>query len=193
MTLAQIEEETLRALVSAGVRARYYQAHPLDFKPKIAEAAIGDLSVGWVIYGKPGRGKTHLAAGIMRAHILSGKARRPIFRMAREILRRIRETNGSLAQERESDVLADLCGASLLVVDELGRESTAAKDDGPVSEFVLGALHEMISRRLDDLKPTIFTTNLDDAEIESRYGGAVMSRLTELQPLMLQGPDRRGG
>ncbi len=74
--------------------------------------------------------------------------------------------------------------ADLLIVDDLGTEMPSA--------FHISCLYDLISRRLMSRKPTILSTNLLPAELESRYSQAIASRiLGEFTQLRFIGSDIR--
>ncbi|WP_051393064.1 ATP-binding protein [Glycomyces arizonensis] len=72
----------------------------------------------------------------------------------------------------------------MLLVDDLG----AAKN----SEFVEETTYRILSGRYDDMRPSIFTTNLPPAELKHALGDRIASRLAEsCRLVVLDGPDRR--
>jgi len=72
----------------------------------------------------------------------------------------------------------------LLIVDDLGSELT--------NQFTVSCLYNMINTRITRGKPTIINTNLNQAEIRSRYSDRISSRLFgEYKPLLFRGSDIR--
>jgi len=72
----------------------------------------------------------------------------------------------------------------LLLIDDLG----AAK----ASEWVEETTYRIISGRYDDMKPSIFTTNLPLPQLKDALGNRIASRLAEsCRSVVLDGPDRR--
>ena len=57
----------------------------------------------------------------------------------------------------------------LLIIDDLGTEMT--------TQFTVSALYQIVNGRLLAAKPTIVSTNLPDAELETRYSAQIASRL----------------
>lgn len=141
-------------------------------------------SPGLLINGAYGRGKSHLAAAVTRYFVLRGIGAR--FSLARELLREIRATFGDDATETEGACIERLCRVPLLVIDDLGPGR-----EGRGTEFVLGTLHEILSKRIGYQRPTVVTTNLTRAQVESEYGGAIASRLGRFETLTMTGVDRR--
>lgn len=180
-----------KSMVEIGVRRCFWQAHPGQFSSRLARACYEDLGLGWFVHGLEGRGKTHLAAAAAHAVFLKKPEAFVIFRMAKEVLRRIRETYSPTAVELESKVLHELCSADLLVIDDFEKDGAKLNSEGVVGGYVNSAIHETLARRLDDMLPTIVTSNMSLDEIRERYGGPIESRLSILKPIVLEGKDRR--
>lgn len=117
------------------------------------------------LIGRPGAGKTHLAAAIGNAvrfgewcnvTDLIGAIRQDI---------RIGENDGHR-------LAADLAKEEgFVVLDDLGREK--------VTEFTGEVLYRLINRRYEHKRPTIVTSNCSMAELEANGYGPVISRLSE--------------
>lgn len=74
--------------------------------------------------------------------------------------------------------------AEVLLIDDLG----AAKS----SEWVEETTYRIISGRYDDMKPSIFTTNVPTPDLKNALGNRIASRLAEsCRVVVLDGPDRR--
>jgi hypothetical protein len=73
-----------------------------------------------------------------------------------------------------------LATVSLLVLDDLGRERVkgAYSDDWAVS-----LLDSIISRRNRECLPTLWTSNVPEADLVALYGASFVSRLTQDNPL----------
>ena len=75
-------------------------------------------------------------------------------------------------------------GLELLFIDDLG----AAK----ATEFVEEATYRLINTRYNDMRPSIFTSNLALSELKDAIGDRIASRLAETcTRIVLDGPDRR--
>lgn len=173
-------------LRSAGVRDVHAAATLADFAPTIAAVCLGQLG-DWtrlLVSGNTGRGKSHLAAALMRVWTMRGEQPRMV--LARQLFRRIWSTYRDDSHESEADAMESLCGAAPLVIDDLGPGR-----EGRVTEAVIGALHEILTRRLDHRRSTVVTTNYALDEIETWYGQAIASRLESMTSLVLDGDDRR--
>ncbi len=127
---------------------------------------------GLLLCGKSGRGKTHLACAVI--HSLQDTYRIS-FAHVPTLLERIRRGEASADQYLTAD---------LLVLDDLGSERG--------SDWALEKLLIIVDGRLNQLKPTVFTTNFSPNELELRIGSRLASRiLYNSLDVMVQGPDWR--
>lgn len=157
-----------------------------------------------LFHGAPGIGKTHLAIGIIRQLALH-KGARVLFYEQRALLKKLQGTFDPGSAIRESQILAPIQAADVLVLDDLGA--------GRTTEWARDVLHEIITYRYDNRKSMIITTNCvlgdDDDEdaqddgaagklgnltLRQRLGDALMSRLYEMcRFVRLEGSDYRKG
>jgi DNA replication protein DnaC len=108
---------------------------------------------GLVFHGPTGVGKTHLAAGLLKA-VIRDKAARGYFFQTTELLRLVRETYSRSADETEMEILRPVLDADVLVLDDLGVEKA--------SEWVHETLGMVINARYNARRATIITSNLVD-------------------------------
>lgn len=165
------------------------------FPPRFRRAVADDLQVlQWVdqmhtdpheapslfLLGITGVGKTWQAYGALRAALmqprgLSWKAITSADLVASMRPRANVDTEALLEKYRQADVL---------LVDDLGAMKT--------SEWVEEVMYRLINGRYENMKPTIFTSNLVPAELKNALGDRVGSRLTEMcTTVVLTGVDRR--
>jgi DNA replication protein DnaC len=161
----------------------------LEVALNYAESFEHKLSAGQglIFTGTVGTGKTYLAAAITL--YLLNQCRSVVFGTVTSLLGRIRQTYDEDAEETERQVIDQLINASLLVIDDLGKEKPTA--------WVEQMLYEIINARYEANKPLIITTNTSLKEIEDRYentGPAVVSRIIEMcQGVRMDGADWRKG
>jgi DNA replication protein DnaC len=158
---------------------------------------------GLLFIGPAGVGKTHLAVSIIRALIEKGFA--CVFTEFGSLLKEIQDSYNPISKTSELKVLAPIYQADVLVLDELG--STVPTD------WVRDTMYQIINKRYNDNKLTIFTTNYEDdarltqstvpyrkglegvknlTTLEDRIGPRLRSRLHEMcTKVPMEGEDYR--
>lgn len=185
-------EAEARALADMERRRRMSKSRiPLGFR----RASIGDdrvrawaadPTVGLLLQGEPGRGKTHNGCAAL---IELAKARTVEFATLKGLLDECKATFGDRARTERS-VMLRLYGVDVLMVDDLGSER--------LTEWSLPVLFDVIDSRWANERPTIVTTNLTTSELLERVGRvdaarakALVSRLATYDHITLGGVDRR--
>lgn len=144
---------------------------------------------GLLLAGPVGVGKTHLAVAILRG--LTEKGARCLFCEYGSLLKEIQDSYNPASRTSEMSVLASVCETEVLVLDELGVSKPTA--------WVLDTMTQIIGRRYNDKKLTIFTTNYTDERqnpssetLQDRIGARLRSRLYEMSStVVLDGEDYR--
>lgn len=179
------------------IPAKYARCTMENFKTELDGTRPGWLYVrGWldrykpgkenpslIIYGKPGRGKTHLLCGALRELVFRhGVACR--FVEFTHLLSDLRDAIGR--RSTEETTLMPLVRTPVLAIDELGK--------GRRTDFEMSVIDEIITRRYNARATILATTNFPlqregqassslatgDAEtLAERLGDRVFSRLKE--------------
>jgi DNA replication protein DnaC len=134
-----------------------------------------------LLTGTCGSGKTHLAVSVLRELYIAGH-RNLLYRNVPELLFAIRASfNGGEQSER---AIVDECtNAEYLILDDMGAEKS--------TEYSIGVLYMIINHRLSHNKPTVITSNLSLAQIDSKLDARIASRLSEYVVVVLRMPDHR--
>lgn len=139
-----------------------------DLSPAFAAAIHDAVHSGRSLYlfGLPGRGKSHAAAGILKQH-LAATLQPGYFRKVPELFVELRD---AVRRHYDDEVLAKLSCASALVLDDLGVER--------VTDYSLDRLYILIERWASDKKNRlVITSNLSPGELSKRLDERIVSRI----------------
>lgn len=179
----QIRERVNRIVGASGIGARFRlrtfetfelteenkkaaficQKYADTFKEKLPTDGKNPGRNGLFITGPKGTGKTHLVAAI--ANKLMNKCVPVICMTMIDLLERIKSTYTDARQRfgsyyDASDVLDAYTAASLLIIDDLGKEQA--------TEWAIAKIYAIINARYEALMPTIITTNYSEADLIKR-------------------------
>jgi DNA replication protein DnaC len=144
---------------------------------------------GLLFMGPAGVGKTHLAVAIIRGLIEKGFA--GVFSEFGALLKEIQDSYNPISKSSELKVLAPIYQTEVLVLDELGATIP--------TDWVRDTMYQIINKRYNDNKLTIFTTTYSDERrsekeqvLEDRIGSRLRSRLYEMcTKVVMDGGDYR--
>lgn len=162
-----------------------YQTEIMPWITRMEGASTDDLltAQGLVLCGAPGRGKTHLAVGLLRRLVLEGRRTGVPIRIRyvepNQLLQTMKAQLGGVEGDRVD--LARLVDVDVMLIDDLIL---------PRTEFERSVLDELITRRWQRGGPTLVTTNLAQGEIEGNLSPRVVSRLAD-RWLQIPGSDLR--
>jgi DNA replication protein DnaC len=174
---------TLAARIASRLPKLYQAAHLKDFHSaaigRVGEFLRNPRSLGLLISGPAGAGKTHLAAAIARALIEANF--NVLFLEVARVFSELRERMRS--DESEEALLSRYVEVPFLVLDDLGA--------GSFSDFERRVLLDLLNRRGNERRKTIVTSNLELAELEEHLDERIASRLSAFDRMRATGKDRR--
>lgn len=163
----------------------HFRSIPFDWPGEVAKWVGQLLNYGpqrvpsLVLAGPTGVGKTAVACMVLRAAIEGDLRGRIQFVTFRSLLRRLRPGG-----DATSEVLEQLCEASLVCLDDVGAHKG--------SEWAEEQLLEIVDERYNWERPLVITVNIDPKDFSQYLGERVGSRLSEMcQVVTMVGPDRR--
>lgn len=139
------------------------EAYAMDF------GAYRKAGKGLVLSGRPGTGKSHLAAAALQ-HIIPRYT--GLYITLLELIRTIRGTWRKDSELSEKQALANLALPDLLVIDEIGVQY------GTEGEQTI--LFDVLDRRYREVKPTMLLTNENAAGLKTFVGERGYDRLVEV-------------
>jgi DNA replication protein DnaC len=148
------------------------QQYALKFAETYADQFDDVLATGRsaLFIGKPGTGKTHLAAGI-GLRIMSRQGRTVLFTTVIRAIRRVKDTWGKASNETETQAIETLVYPDLLILDEVGVQF------GSDTEKMI--LFDVLNSRYEKRRPTLLLSNLTLEEVKAFLGERVFDRLRE--------------
>lgn len=134
-----------------------------------------DKPIHAIFYGTPGEGKTHLAMSVLNA--VNDNANPPqkcLFIDINELISRIYSSFKNTNQLWNKDyAIKKLRSVDLLVLDDIGSESSMKSDTSEASNFI----QEILKKVLDGQKRLIITTNLTSQQLSQVYNPKIVSRM----------------
>lgn len=132
-----------------------------------------DKSTGIVFQGRPGLGKSHIAASIAKEVIKHKHT--CIFISLPRLMTELQGTYNKNSQTTELELLKALQKVDLLILDDLGVERTKSEDNGV--SWAKRKIYEIVDSRIG--QATIYTTNFSGKELLQMYGERDFSRMVQ--------------
>lgn len=147
----------------------------------VADKVLSD-GLGIYLYGDKGTGKTHLTACM--ANALIRKRKQVLFTNFAEISKLLRSTFGK-RNESEAEYIERLATIDFLFIDDLGTERVQTKDG---DLWLQEKIFDVLNKRYNNRKPTIFTSNYSIAELISERGlmDKTVDRIAEMSSAVLK-------
>ena len=136
---------------------------------------------GVYIYGDSGTGKTHLTACMCNE--LVSQLKQCLFTNFFEIAKLIQSTwNGN---ENSSNVIKRICEVDFLFLDDLGTEMLTK---GGEDNWLQGQVFDIINKRYNNKKPTIFSSNYSLNQLVTERGmmQKTVDRIGEMSTAMIR-------
>lgn len=148
-----------------GVNQSFDKAFSRCFKYAEIHTEILKSGNGIYLYGNKGVGKTHLTACI--ANALLSKCVPVLFTNLFEISKAVKATFKRDSIRTEQGLIEEFAGVSFLFFDDLGTEIfTKGEND----TWLQGLLFDLINKRYNNNKPTVFSSNYDLNELVTKRG-----------------------
>jgi len=182
--LAARNQEWARKIGDAGIPERFRdrtfdgysaqsaeQVRALEFCRSYAKAFDGRTAPrgSALLIGKPGTGKTHLAASVALEAI--GRGHSVLFYTVMRAIRRVKDTWSRGAAESESEAIEAFVYPDLLILDEVGVQFG--------SETERNILFDILNERYERCRPCILLSNLPTEKVKESLGERVYDRLKE--------------
>ena len=148
------------------------QASALAFATAYADGFDEVMKTGRsaMFVGKPGTGKTHLAAGI-GLRLMRRDGRPVLFTTVMRAVRSVKDTWGRGAEKSEAQAVAALVFPDLLILDEVGVQF------GSETEKLI--LFDVLNERYEKRRPTLLLSNFGVDEVQAYLGERIFDRLRE--------------
>jgi len=122
---------------------------------------------GFILSGKSGTGKNHIAAAI--CNNLMNRRKTCLIATVSDLMIKLRKCYGNDSKISEDEFLSGMVKFDLLVIDEIGLQR------GTDTEKLI--LNQIVDQRISNFKPTGMLTNLDAEEINNVLGVRIMDRM----------------
>lgn len=144
---------------------------------------VYEKGYGIYLYGNSGVGKTMLTSCM--ANELMEKEYTVLFTNFFEILKAIRNTFNNRTSETDDSIINNIADVDFLFIDDLGTESMS-KNSG--DNFTQDKIFEIINKRYNKKKPTIFSSNYTIRElVESRnFMDKTVDRINEMSSAVIE-------
>lgn len=144
---------------------------------------VYEKGLGIYLWGNSGTGKTLLTSCM--ANALMEKEYTVLFTNFFEMLKAIRNTFNNNTTETDERIINDIADVDFLFIDDLGTESLS-KNSG--DNFTQDKIFEIINKRYNKKKPTIFSSNYPIKDLVStrNFMDKTVDRINEMSSAVLE-------
>lgn len=184
--LKAAEAQRILKYINSGIPKRFLKASFTNYNLAVSQKAVSnlnavkgyaenfdqvlDLGACFTMCGKPGTGKSHLAAALTKALVDLGRP--VIFTSMYRMLSRVKATYDKInRRETEETVIENLTSCDLLIVDEVGIQLSTDKD--------MSLFFQIVNGRYDRVLPTVLIANLERDELKNFIGERCYDRFQE--------------
>lgn len=136
-----------------------------------------------LVIGPAGTGKTHLAVALLREIILKGYCVNPMFITGVALMSQLRQANSFDSEISPEEIISRYTQNRFVVFDDIGVEK--------ITEYVQQSWYQIIDTRFSQGLPTLYTSNLTQAQSEEKFGPRITSRLFGGKVFEIEGEDVR--
>lgn len=166
---------------------RFWKAHLRDLPEKLRQK-IKSLppNKGLMLFGKPGRGKSHTLCALMREYLLRGYS---VIRTTYDQLCLEIRDSYERRELTERELVRKCQDVDVLMIEDIGTTVSTGSQE---SDFSLRILLMILDYRIEHCKPTHFTSNKSPDELGKSFDERVESRLHQACEIIpLTGKDKR--
>jgi len=182
-------KEQVKSKIEKRIPKRFLDADLVNTSKKIQEYSAKysrENTKGFYLYGSIGTGKTYSVCALAIDLLIQGYD--VIFYNLPRLLNIIRssyiKTDSISVLSYDNANIEKLIDVEILIIDDIGAEKT--------TDWVAETLYHLINTRYENMKTTIFTSNLDMSSLADKVGDRIVSRIAEMSEIYeIEGSDRR--
>jgi len=179
-------KEYLRSLIDRHVEARSRQTAHAQGAPQPSPSNPAPPPRGFLLWGKPGNGKTLFACVVLNELIFHACRPGRFIGLSRKFFQTLRHTfdEDSPIHGQAMPILETLSTVPFLVIDDFGVQRN--------TEWEIEMLYNLVDARYADQRFTVVTTNQGIEDIKGLAAGRIYSRFLEMCYIIhVQAPDYR--